>query len=423
MLVYQLLEMSTICEKNELFISELTTDSFSSSFLVPKNEVKKITIENGFNNLMLIRDFPNLEELEIKKSEISDITPISELQNLRKISINNSNIKDITPIKKLYNLKSINFSGNKIESANLSEFNSNQAKANFIKCSDSINVMRDLQQFRINSKSNFKSKFLTKTLELFDGFKDSLISSNLKIGSYLCEQLINFYTNSVNERCQLGIPTTQLCELLIKYKGNYDKIKISDKTLADYLICNKDKGKILFSPCLLDQSFILNECIYEINACIKDTYNFSNYIENRPKELFSFKDDHDHHDHDDHNTHNDHNTTTLSELILDNNKLTTIDKSVNCDNLFVLSLNNNKLTDINGLRYVGKRLKTLDVGNNELGGVNHDKFMRASNYLEETQKSMVLMTHNELRYMLCITLLYEMSLHFNEEDFNLKMIT
>ena len=372
--------------------------------------------------MSLISEFKNLEELVINKSTISDIKPLSNLRKLKKLSINNSLITDISPINKLYNLKSINFTGNKLESINLDKFNSNQMKANFIKCSDSINIMIDLQQFKKDKDYKFKSKFLTKTMYLFEEYKDALLSSQLTIGSYLCEQIINYYTNLFNRYHNkmkiIDLNPSTLCEILIKYKGNYDKIKINnDEFLINLLKIYNEEGYVKFSSALLESNFLLNECIYEINACIKDTYNFSNYKENR-KDHEDLEVHEVHKDNEVNEVHEDHEEiNTLNELILDNNEFESIDKSINCENIKILSMNHNKIkNNMYGLKYF-KKLKSISVSHNlisDMGDIDH---------YTQTQYSLSLIEIDQLRYMLCITLLYEMSHNFKEENFKLEMIT
>lgn len=425
----------------KLVISELTEESLA---LVPKNEVKKLIIDDGLNNISLISEFKNLEELIINKSAISDITPLSNLRKLKKLSINNSLITDISPINKLYNLKSINFTGNKLESINLDKFNSNQMKANFIKCSDSINIMTDLQQFKKDKDYKFKSKFLTKTMYLFDEYKNALLSSQLTIGSYLCEQIINYYTNLFNRYHNkmkiIDLNPSTLCEILIKYKGNYDKIKINnDEFLINLLKIYNEEGYVKFSSALLESNFLLNECIYEINASIKDTYNFSNYKENRKDhEDYEVNEDYkdnevneEHEEHEVHEVHEDYKDNevhkvnednkeeinSLNELILDNNEFESIDKSINCENITILSMNHNKIkNNMYGLKYL-KKLKSISVNHNLISD------MGDIDYYTQTQYSLSLIEIDQLRYMLCITLLYEMSHNFKEENFKLEMIT
>ena len=72
----------------------------------------EIRAEGVIANLQGLEYAVNLESLNIKNGNISDLTPLAGLQNIRVLKFYGSNISDLTPLAGLVNLTDLNLSKN-----------------------------------------------------------------------------------------------------------------------------------------------------------------------------------------------------------------------------------------------------------------------------------------------------------------------
>ena len=75
-------------------------------------ELYGLFVEHDIKNLKGLEYAINLEFLHISRTEVSDLTPLSELQNLHALILYNNRISDITPLSELIELRELHLQNN-----------------------------------------------------------------------------------------------------------------------------------------------------------------------------------------------------------------------------------------------------------------------------------------------------------------------
>ena len=81
----------------------------------PNLKILNIAGVGNIKDIGILKNFKNLEEVDISNNKISDISPLKNSKNIRILSISNNLVKDIEVIKNFKNLKEIYIPHNKIK--------------------------------------------------------------------------------------------------------------------------------------------------------------------------------------------------------------------------------------------------------------------------------------------------------------------
>ncbi|MFL0252195.1 leucine-rich repeat domain-containing protein [Clostridium neuense] len=400
-----------------------------------KKDVDKMTYlyVNGDNIVSLdgIEEFTSLEDIGLKKNQITNIAPLQNLHNLKEIDIGDNPIKDVSALAKLSNLRLLDIENEpvdveclkqikdlKISSYYMSDFN--QYCAVYNKCKEILKSiikpeMSDLQKEKaihdyivLNAKYDYYN-YVKNTVPQDDYSPYGILINGTGVCNgyaYTTQLLLNMagvncivVVGTVNGEShawnivQIGGKNYQLDTTWddsdIEEDVSYEYFNISDSEMAKdhewsihyYPKCTSSLNEygvsgdtvLKFKDCNLEQAIkqLLNRT--DGNILVSDIRDIDNIEYSPTDESKKIKD-----------LSGIENFENLVQLQLDGNCIENIEPLKDVQNLRMLTLNNNKISDVSMLSNL-KKLNSLSLANNNisnidaLGGITNLKSLDLSN--------------------------------------------